>query len=366
MTATDLIVEKNDITNTQRIESLLSGVSLGASELADGQILVTIDRFALTSNNLSYASAGTIMGYWNFFPAPNPEWGRIPVWGFATVSQSNHPQLAIGEQLFGFWPMARHLAMEPADVTDLTFSDRFEHRADLHPWYNRYYRTGSDPVSQAGFDDLQPVLWALYMTGWELAREFSANDDFGADHVIVGSASSKTAYSFAHTMAAQNGARVVGLTSAANAAFVRGLGSYDQVVTYDDLADLDVDGPVAFVDMSGNAAVVRSIHERFADQLTQSVRVGGTHRGARGDTNDLPGPTPRFFFIPDVAETRAAEIGHPAYHDEFAAAWRTVAPWATEFTTIERSAGPDAIEAAYRTALAGDHRPSVGTILSFE
>lgn len=364
MTATDLIVDKNDITNTQRIEPSLP------SELGVGQILVSVDLFALTSNNLSYAAAGTAMGYWNFFPTDDPGWGRIPVWGYATVTRSSHPGVAVGEQLFGFWPMANHLVMAPADVTEMTFSDHYEHRVELHAWYNRYYRIATDPVSQAGFTELQPVLWALFMTGWELAREFATNNDFGADHVIVGSASSKTAYSFARTMDGLGGAKVIGLTSSGNADFVRGLGCYDQVVLYD---ELDTDQPdiiaaggrVAFVDMSGNAAVVRSIHDRFADRLTQSIRVGGTHRNARGDAGELPGPVPRFFFIPDVAEARAAEVGRVAYHAEFAAAWRTFAPWAAAFTTIEVSTGPEAIEAAYRTALAGEHRPSTGTLLTF-
>ena len=30
----------------------------------------------------------------------------MPVWGFATVVQSLHPGVAVGERLYGYWPMA--------------------------------------------------------------------------------------------------------------------------------------------------------------------------------------------------------------------------------------------------------------------
>ena len=33
-------------------------------------------------------------------------WGIVPVWGFATVVQSLHPGVAVGERLYGYLPMA--------------------------------------------------------------------------------------------------------------------------------------------------------------------------------------------------------------------------------------------------------------------
>ena len=46
------------------------------------------------------------MQYWRFFPAQDPAWGRIPVWGFGTVQESHHPLLEVGEKLSGYFPMA--------------------------------------------------------------------------------------------------------------------------------------------------------------------------------------------------------------------------------------------------------------------
>jgi hypothetical protein len=365
MAATDLIVEKQNIGNVQLIESPLT-----SREPAVGQIKLAIDQFGMTSNNLSYAAAGDVLGYWSFFPTADPAWGIVPAWGFATVIESKHPDVAVGEEIFGFVPMARHLILEPHDVGGVSFSDRFEHRAGLHPWYNRYYRTTGDPASAPESRHLQPVFWALYMTGWMLAAHFEANTDFGADRVLVASASSKTAVSFAASMKARTPAagrstELVGLTSNANAAFVESLGCYDHVRTYDDLELDQLGGTAALVDMSGNADVVSSVHNTFADRLVQSIIVGSTHLSARGETAGLPGPDRRFFFIPDVAEARSAELGQAEYHGSFAAAWSTFAAWADGFTTITESTGPQAIEDAFLRALAGNHDPSAGTILRY-
>jgi hypothetical protein len=34
------------------------------------------------------------MNYWAFFPASDPGWGKLNVWGYATVEESRHPDLA--------------------------------------------------------------------------------------------------------------------------------------------------------------------------------------------------------------------------------------------------------------------------------
>ena len=371
MSATDLIVAKNNLGQVELVESPCADTEPGA-----GQIKLRVDRFGLTSNNLSYAGAGEILGYWNFFPAADPAWGIVPVWGFATVVASNHEEIEVGEELYGYLPMGRYLIVEPHDVCAAHCSDRFAHRAALHPWYNRYYRVANDPSSPPASQHLQPLLWALHMTGWMLANQFADNDDFGCDQVIVASASSKTAVAFARSMQTRKGQtrkgqhqgdspRRIGLTSPSNAAFVESLGCYDEVRTYDAIGAAELEGTATLVDMSGNAAVVSEVHHGFGDRLLDSIQIGSTHLSARGDTAGLPGPTRRFFFIPDVAEARAAEIGQAAYHAEFAAAWTEYGTWVADFVTVDASTGPEAMRDAYLAALSGTHNPATGLILSY-
>ncbi len=51
-------------------------------------VVVELERFALTANNLTYAKLGSALGYWRYFPAPQG-WGRVPVWGVGRVAESS-------------------------------------------------------------------------------------------------------------------------------------------------------------------------------------------------------------------------------------------------------------------------------------
>jgi len=213
--------------------------------------------------------------------------------------------------------MSTRFILEPGSVSDLSLFDTSAHRAASHPWYNRYHRTGADPVSAAGFGDLQPVLWALFMTGWEIANDFVENDNHGASSLLVASASSKTAFSLAHSLAAADtGIEIVGLTSEANAELVHGFGCYDTVLTYGSLDLPAIGGPAAFVDMAGNAAL--------------------------------------------------ATEGHPAYHDRFARAWAGFGAWASSLLEVRVEAGPAAIRTAYLDALTAGTKPTEALVLSFD
>lgn len=110
--------------------------SHAAPALADGQVRVGIDRFALTSNNITYAAMGDAMQYWQFYPvdadADGTPWGRIPVWGFGTVQESRHPDVAAGERLYGYFPMSSTVDLTPGKLSATSFMDTAPHRAQLH------------------------------------------------------------------------------------------------------------------------------------------------------------------------------------------------------------------------------------------
>src|SRR3546814_15880989 len=66
----------------------------------------------MTANNITYAVFGTPaglfgndQGYWDFF-AGRGEPGRLPVWGFATVTESAAEGVAVGDRFYGYYPMA--------------------------------------------------------------------------------------------------------------------------------------------------------------------------------------------------------------------------------------------------------------------
>ena len=91
---TDFTVGRKDWGDT-RFESHAAG------DLQAGQVRLRVDRFALTSNNISYAASGDMLGYWGFFPAEQGR-GRIPVMGLGDVLESANPDVAEGTRVFGF------------------------------------------------------------------------------------------------------------------------------------------------------------------------------------------------------------------------------------------------------------------------
>ncbi len=76
---TDFLVSRQDLRQCK----FAPAPSSPEIELQSGQVLLRVDKFAFTSNNITYAVFGDAMQYWNFFPAP-AGWGRVPVWGSPT------------------------------------------------------------------------------------------------------------------------------------------------------------------------------------------------------------------------------------------------------------------------------------------
>jgi hypothetical protein len=176
-----------------------------------GQVRVRVEAFALTSNNITYAAFGDAMNYWQFWPTGEDGWGIVPVWGFATVVQSLHPGVAVGERLYGYWPMASSAVLQPDRLTrSRLFSDGAPHRASLHAVYNQVLRCNRDPFYTADTESTQALLRPLFITSWLIDDFFADNDFFGASTLLLSSASSKTAYGTAFQLAQRPGIEVVG------------------------------------------------------------------------------------------------------------------------------------------------------------
>ena len=132
---------------------------------------------------------------------------------------------------------------------------------------------------------------------------------------------------------------MIGLTSAANADFVRSLDCYDEVLTYDRATSLPSDSPVAFVDMAGNSDLRARLHRHFDDQMKYSGRIGLTHRRSLPDEPELPGARPTWFFAPDQISKRAREWGPGGIDARFAKAWVGFAPTLRKRLTVVEGRG---------------------------
>ncbi len=360
MTAKQFIVARDNLQQSRFVDVAIPETR----ELLTDSLLIKVDRFAFTANNITYAMLGDQLKYWSLFPAPNG-FGNIPVWGFGDVIASRHPDIPNGERLFGYFPMATHLIIEAADVSKRGLRDAAAHRQGVSPVYNAYTRVGGDAAFAGRAGDYQALLRPLFMLSFLVDDFLAENAFFGARSVMLSSASSKTAFGLAHLLHTQRKPiRVIGLTSRANADYVRSLGCYDDVVAYDEVSSLATDHPAAYVDMAGNGELRAHLHRHFGDRLVYSGRVGLTHQDATDDNAPLPGAKPTWFFAPDQIRKRAREWGPGGIDTRFGAAWANLTPMLERWINLADGRGEAAVQQIYLDTLNGRVKPDQAHMLS--
>ena len=224
--------------------------------------------------------------------------------------------------------------MAPGEVSDSGFIDALAHRQALPSLYNQYARTQSESHELREIEDQRCIFFPLFMTGFVIADLLSDNDWFGAEQIVVGSASSKTGFSAAEFIkrAGFEGS-LVGLTGSQNVSFVETLGCYDSVLAYAEMDALE-DKATVYIDIAGDVAVRSRLHRHLADNAQRTFMVGATHWDQFGKSVDggaLPGAEPEMFFAPAQIEKRNAEWGARRHHAsglrrQYAAATKTIPP----------------------------------------
>jgi NADPH:quinone reductase-like Zn-dependent oxidoreductase len=352
----DFLIAKDDLHRCRFLDA-------PAPEPEAGQALLRVSAFGLSTNNITYAMFGEAMSYWGFFAAEEG-WGRMPVWGFAEVSASTLEELAVGTRVFGYLPPSSELLVTPSRVDGHGFVDASPHRLALPAAYNGYTRVEADPVYDDAHEDEQMLLRPLFFTSYLIDDFLDESSCFGAGTVVLSSASSKTSSALAFLLSRREGIEVVGLTSPRSAEFTRGLGVYDAIVTYDDLASLPQERAV-YVDMAGDAQLRNAVHGHFREQLAHSAVVGATHRESMGEVPArLPGPRPTFFFAPDRVAKRIGDWGRDGFEHRLAEAWRPYVEWTEGWLETLHGHGTDALERAYLDLLDGRVDPAKAHVLT--
>ncbi|KAF5371567.1 hypothetical protein D9758_003561 [Tetrapyrgos nigripes] len=224
------------------------------AHIPKNHILIVVDRFGFSANNVTYQALGEHPHYRYFdFHAPpttssptsiSPKThGVVPVWGFGTVIASSLSlppslskfQVQVGERLYGYLAPTRYLLVEidPKDVNKYAMYVPREYLPPDRRPYNQFIRCSTDPVYRvpipsssppltlSEIEDLimlyRPLFWTsfwaedwIWWEGWYGDREAGAqavsrgsgsyNDEHNEDNLtfLISSASSKTAFCFAY------------------------------------------------------------------------------------------------------------------------------------------------------------------------
>jgi hypothetical protein len=290
---------------------------------APGQVLVRVERFGLTSNNVTYALFGERLRYWDLFPAA-AGWGRVPAWGCAVIEEA-------GEHVFGRMPMASH-----AVVGD-------PHR---HRW-------------SPNAADEELVLRPLFPTAFAFVEWLAASGGMASTSIVISSASSKMALCIARQLADRQGPALVALTSAAHADFVDRLSCFSRVLTYEQLPELAL-VPTVFVDLAGSGDLLRAVARHLGRELQLLCPLGASHWEDFSVPGDLAGTRPTFFEAPAQIARLLRQWGDQRFQRRLDREWARCLEWVSSWLEIDRR--PD-LTAAWRDTVDGAVDPAVGTIV---
>lgn len=359
-TVTRFLVDRNTLSSSR-----MDTYELDDDSLKDGEVLLRVTDFGLSANNITYAALGEKMGYWGFFPGTEHE-GIIPVWGFADVAVSRHPDIQTGERLYGYLPFASHLIIQPDKVTAHTLSDSNPARNGIHPVYDQYTRCAADPAYRSDNEAWQMNFRPLFMTSFVLDEAVST---FNSHNIVVTSASSKTALGAAfllshHRSSRQADYRITGLTSPNNMAFTRSFDCYDDVLSYDDIDELSTSLPLIVLDFAGNGAALAQIATQCGSAFKKLWMIGAT------DWDAASGLRPRdvdasLFFAPEHVARLQKQWGGKAFMQRYAEAWTTFYQQLSTHFTVHTVTGGPAMQQAYLELLNGDISPSQVNVLQW-
>ena len=351
-------ISKSDLRDTQWTE-------VTPPPLADGEARLSIDAFALTANNVTYAAfGGAPMHYWNFFPGTSDNMGRVPVWGFATVTESKAEGVPVGQRMYGYFPISETLTVAPKRTSDRGFFDGAPHRQGLAPIYNFYSYIDTDPAYVEGTEPEQMLFRPLYLTGWMICDSLMAGDP-APDAAVISSASSKTAIAAAHSLQ-RRGVKTIGVTSPRNLDFVSETGLYDEVFAYDQISDYQPSGKTSYGDFVGRPEFTKAVHARCGETLIRSLIIGATDwEDKRTPIEDLSGPAPEFFFVPDYAANRAKQLPDGELDRRTGSDLVEFYPVSRKFVTPKQVTGREAIAEAWRDTVDANIPADQGLVCKF-
>ena len=194
----------------------------------------------------------------------------IPAWGLSIAHRSNHPDVEEGSTFHGFFPLGPYSVrsvgeVDPGRGSALQSPPGFKGPLE---WL-RLVRTD-------GYRDFVADLFEYFKIGITYARGLRDLDRYGAEQLVLSSASSASAQIIAMCVKELlPDLKVVGLTSSRNFERVKGLAYFDEAFTYEDLTSAVGTGPSLYFDVLGDESVSIACLEHFAVKRWWTYGQGG-------------------------------------------------------------------------------------------
>ncbi len=295
---------------------------------------------------------------------------KIALWGFILFTcVMTWRSIVHMLRLFGYFPPGDILNLKPIKVSNQGFVDGKEHRKDLPATYNNYLRLSGDVNYDNSLDDIRSLLFPLHITSFCICDALKDGGYFGADQIIIVSASSKTAIGVAQGLQEASGApSILGLTSQKNLDFVKNLDCYDEVITYDCLLDINFNLKSVMVDMAGSREILGTLHGSLGDKMLKCLTVGMTHWDNEVTAEDALGQAmlrerTEFFFAPAHIQKRVKDWGYEGYNQKINEFMKTRSNQSTDWMQVKKIIGLEDFISMYEKFVGGDINPNEGIIV---
>lgn len=350
-----------------RRSAVTDGFLIATETLEEGQVMVKIHKLALTSNSVSYVTAGKtgVMPFLDLYPAPDGL-AHILCWGYGDVVYSKHRDVKQGERLYGFFPTASHAILTVGKTKPTGFTDIRPGREVVAPFYSEFAFARKLPGYAPEFEETVMLFQPLFGTSFLLQSYCEDHEFFNADRIVISSASAKTSMGFGHLLKKNHGdhIRTIGLTSSRNKDFVDNLGCFDHILTYDELDKLESGGRALFFDVAGNRDIMMQVHRHLGEAIVYSGKVGQTHWDTGDEsTPDVPGAKQVFWSGPDQVMKLRERHGIAAMGKMIQGSMVEFLMTAHRWIEMVRAQGPDAIDARVKSMLDGKIEANEGIIL---
>ena len=240
---------------------------------------------------------------------------------------------------------------------------------DLPAVYNNYIRLSGDADYESEMDNIRSLLFPLHITSFCICDALEEKDYYGAEQILIVSASSKTAIGLAQGLEeASSSPSIIGLTSQKNLDFVKNLGCYDEVITYDEISSVNFQNKSVIVDMAGSREILGTLHGSLKDNMLKCLTVGMTHWDNDVTAEDALGQAmlrerTEFFFAPAHIQKRVKDWGYDGYNQKTNEFMKTRSLQSSHWMKIREVNGIENFISIYNQFVKGDINPNEGIIV---
>lgn len=326
-------------------------------------LLLKLQRFGLTSANLAHPLVPGMSNSWpRLFAHDGDGVGRLPVWGYAEVVESNSPDIEPGMGLYGCFPMTRYLLVDAdqyaAKRSEFDFG--FPITGAVSTGQSLPIITESESLNDA---DLQILLRPLLSSAYLIMEELRESEFWQTEQIIITAASSKTAIGlsyflqelFVHSQVTHTPS-LIGLTAQRHQGFVTENGYFDQVFNYDQFRYMGNKDSV-LVDFTGNHQLQSMIHYFLKERLIHTYALGACHWQQRASAGQIS-PDSEQFSAPKYFSQQGG--GASDLCQAFEPSWMSASEALRRWLQPELIEGVDEVRWVYEQVLAGNANPKVG------